>query len=342
VTADYAIRNYSGAAVKTYLTTGMTTGDTATTINDPTGWPSSAFWALFDVATVNEELVYVATRSGSNLTGIVRNITGAGAKSHQAGTSTFAWHSGAFQDFVEANAIAAALTTKGDSLWKGGTASVAPARLAAGTDQQIIRYKAANSLGVETTHLGSIPVFATTGARDAAIPSPSGGQACYVDDGTSAEGLQFYNGTAWRQVSWNQPWGVLTAPVSITSAQTGIGTGLTDLTSLVTGSVTAVGNRYWRISFRCSVSQQTSAGLVEITINTGASGAGTQLQSSQNQLAATTTGAISDYVITTPAAGATQYHLRGHTSANTFDRNGSATQPASIVLEDLGPQGAPA
>src|SRR4029077_20658026 len=124
----------------------------------------------------------------------VRNITGAGAFAHAAGGSKTTWPTGTAQDFTEANAVAAALTTKGDSLWKGGTASVAPARLAAGGDQQIVRYKAANSLGVETTWLGSQPVFAS----NASVTSPSQGQGFYQSNSTAADGPYWYDGANWR------------------------------------------------------------------------------------------------------------------------------------------------
>jgi len=40
----------------------------------------------------------------------------------------------------------------------------------------------------------AIPVFASSTARDAAIPSPSEGQHCFLSD---TDALQYYTGSAW-------------------------------------------------------------------------------------------------------------------------------------------------
>jgi len=40
----------------------------------------------------------------------------------------------------------------------------------------------------------SIPVFASSTARDAAITSPSEGQHCFLSD---TDALQYYSGSAW-------------------------------------------------------------------------------------------------------------------------------------------------
>lgn len=337
---DYQTRGFVGGALTSSLTGSIGTGDSSMTFTTGggTGYPTANFPAVLDAGTASEEKILCGARSGDNLTGVLRAQDGTTAKTHTNPTIT---HVAFAQDFTEANAVAAALTTKGDSLWKGGTLSVAPARLAAGSDQQVIRYLAANSLGVETTWKGSIPIFADTTARDAAIASPSAGQACYLDTGASTEGLYFYNGTSWRQTAWNAPWGAIIAPALRTTAQTAIGTSFTDLTG-VTLSPTAVGNRYWKISAHVRFLQNTGAGLPEIQIQTGASGAGTVVGSAGETAGAASFVTLDPFTIVTPSAGSAPYHVRAKTSANTTDTESSATEPAVFLIEDIGPSGAPA
>lgn len=186
-----------------------------------------------------------------------------------------------------------------------------------------------------------LPVFLTTAERALNIPAPIQGEACYVDDGTSAEGLYTFSGTAWVPVAWNTSWGVLTTPVVRTVAQTGVGTALTDLTGM-TFTVTAIGNRSWKITFSAFIVQNTGAGIPELDLVTGASGAGTTVQlDAFNAAGAGAFKALGGVLYVAPAAGSTAYHLRGKTSANTIDVSSATTQPAILAVEDVGPSGAP-
>jgi hypothetical protein len=341
VTRDYQSRGYIGGAPITSTISGsIGTGDSsfAFSAGGGTGFPTTNFWAILDPLNASAEKVLVGSRSGDNCTGVIRGVDGTTAKTH---TNCSIIHCGAAQDFVEANAMAAALTTKGDSLWKGGTLSVAPARLAAGTDQQIVRYLAANSLGVETTFKGSIPIFSTTGARDAAIPSPSAGQACYVDDGTATEGLQFYNGTSWRPVSWNAAWGVV-AQASSTSDQSGITT-TTDITFTTSNNTwTGVAGRLYEIVMTIRPGQVTTAGTQEIFIQTGVSGAGTSLQDSiSNGTVAAGNIGQTQHVAYHTGSGALSAHARATTTAGTMLIQNSSVK-GWFVIKDIGPIGAPA
>jgi hypothetical protein len=42
-------------------------------------------------------------------------------------------------------------------------------------------------------------------------------------------------------------------------------------------------------------------------------------------------------VVVTPSSGSNTYKLSGSTAAGTMDLNAAATQPAFILVEDLGP-----
>jgi hypothetical protein len=296
---------------------------------------------VIDAGLSTEEVVFVAARAANALSGMVRNITGTGAFTHAALGSNLCYPVAISQDFTEANAVAAALTTKGDSLWKGGTLSVAPARLAAGTDQQIIRYKAANSLGVETTHLGGIPVFTSTGLRDAAIASPVGGQTCYIFAGTATDGLYLYDGVSWRPGAWNQAWGVV-ASGSATSDQTGINA-LADVTGM-TGSWTGITGRLYRATLSFRPVQVTAAGLQIYDIQTGASGAGSLIyETSSGTGTGVAVGSVGmgTHVAFQTGSGALSLHVRVSTSGGTITVN-NATCKGWFVVEDVGPTGVPA
>lgn len=333
---DYQIRGFTGGAPATSTLSGsIGTGDTTFSFNSGggTGFPTANFPVVFDALNGSLEKMLVGARSGDNCTGVVRAQDNTTAKAHSSGASIL--HCGFAQDFTENNAVAAALTTKGDSLWKGGTLSVAPARLAAGADQQIVRYLAANALGVETTHKGSIPIFASTAARDAAIAAPSGGQADYEDTGDVLEGPWFYNGTSWRR-PWNMPWGIM-GTGQATANQTGI-TAATNITNVTTSFTAVTGRRYKTHVFLPFVTQNTSAATVLFII---ADGANVQSQAATIKINASDFQPLAVMMVETIAAGAVTRKARISTSAGTIDINSSAGAPSLIVVEDIGPSGAP-
>lgn len=335
MTRDYQSRGYIGGAPITSTISGsIGTGDPTFAFNTGggTGFPTTNFWAVLDPDNASAEKVLIGSRSGDNCTGVVRGVDGTTAKAH---TNCKIIHTGAAQDFTEANAIASALTTKGDSLWKGGTLSVAPARLAAGTDQQVVRFLAANALGVETTHKGSLPIFTTTGARDAAIAAPSAGQGNYQDTGDVAEGPWFYNGTNWR-LPWNLPWGVVGTATGTTS-QSGITT-VTDLTSLSVTFTAVTGRRYRTLVFLPFVVQSTNAATVSVLI---ADGSNTQLQASAEKFGASDFRSLSASVVETISAGSVTRKARISASAASVGTTLGATTPAYILVEDVGPSGNP-
>lgn len=335
MTRDYQSRGFIGGAPITSTISGsIGTGDTTFAFNTGggTGFPTTNFWAVLDAGNASAEKVLIGSRSGDNCTSVVRGVDGTTAKAH---TNCSIIHTGAAQDFTEANAIASALTTKGDSLWKGGTLSVAPARLAAGTDQQIVRFLAANALGVETTHKGSLPIFTTTGARDAAIAAPAAGQGNYQDTGDAAEGPWFYNGTSWR-LPWNMPWGRMASIADIAANQTGITT-VVDVTG---GSLTftAVTGRYYKFSAISVLIQNTAPGIPELLITDNSNNI---KQDVGLNLATGAVQTVTATWLTTIAAGSVTYKLRARTNAGTLTIQAQALQPTQFFVEDIGPSGVP-
>lgn len=182
--------------------------------------------------------------------------------------------------------------------------------------------------------------FATAADRDAAIASPVVGQMACIDNaaGCTLALLQYVGATDGWRAPWNLPWGVI-GVAAATSAQTGI-SAVTDLTGL-TVTWTAVANRYYKATAQVVVEQMTGAGAPSIII---ANGAGTQLN--QNQ---TSEPAGSDFVglqcityLTGLSAGSQTIKVRCQTTANTVNTASAATLPAVLIIEDMGPNGAPA
>jgi hypothetical protein len=184
-------------------------------------------------------------------------------------------------------------------------------------------------------------VFASTGARDAAITSPVAGQICYVASANSAEGLYTYNGTAWRQgPGWNAPWGVV-GQASSTSAQTGIGAGLTDVT-FATVTWTGVSNRLYRVFSYMLTQQVTSSGVQQFQIQTGSSGAGTAITNQLTEsITAGTNRGIQIFGTYFTGTGSQSLHMRASTTVGTLTID-NATAKGWFVVEDVGPTGNPA
>ena len=181
--------------------------------------------------------------------------------------------------------------------------------------------------------------FATTGARDSAITSPVIGMVEYISSNDVNEGLTTRNSAnQWRQ-PWNLPWGIVTS-ASTTSA-TSLTTGVTaDITGLSV-TWTAVGNRRLRITVQCAA-YATPILAVAIIL---ADGAGTQLEISHPYTGSTTTPAIGGgclSYIEAPASGSVTRKVRMVVVGTTPTGGGAATSPAFILVEDIGPSGAPA
>ena len=149
-----ARRSYAGAAPACTLTNAITSGDTSALLTgDVTNWNNTAngaFFMVIDPGLSTEEKVLVGSRSGSALSSITRGVDGTSAASHNAGATCYPVFTAVDAD--QANAVAAALTTKGDLLatdgWQSSpnslmttkgdivvaSAANTPARVAVGAD----------------------------------------------------------------------------------------------------------------------------------------------------------------------------------------------------------------
>lgn len=190
----------------------------------------------------------------------------------------------------------------------------------------------------------ALQIFDTTTNRDAAITAPQIGQSGVVQSGTNF-GHYIYSGATdkWRP-PWNMPWGFV-ANVGLTAlAQAVTSTTAVDVTG-ATVTFTAVANRLYRVSSMVPlVVQSGTTGTTKVGIYDGSNNALTQLIDQ----AVPITGAVrvngcGFYIASGIAAGSFTFKLRALTSAGTATISGATSDPGpvTIVVEDIGPNGAP-
>lgn len=184
---------------------------------------------------------------------------------------------------------------------------------------------------------GVVNAFGNAAARDSAITSPVVGMLEYLASNDVNEGLTARNSANKWALPWNLAWGVI-GYASVTANQSGITTA-TDLTGLTTGAITLPGNRRYSLSFECYINSTVNGDIALITIQEGA----TVLQSVYG-ISNIGANSISGSVIITPTGGAHTYKLTMVRIAGTGSHTmyASTTAPAFILLQDLGPVGAPA
>ena len=187
----------------------------------------------------------------------------------------------------------------------------------------------------------SIMYFATTAARDLAITAPVVGMTAYIDSGDANEGLYSYNGTSWRKgPGWNAPWGVLGLH-KLTSTTATTGTHTTAQANSLTTTFTAVSNRQYKLTM---VSHPYASGGANnyqcyIYVN-GTNAAASQYMVLNTSFATTviTTG----YYTTTSSASMTVAGYHNAFGANSAVTDaGGATLIRVLMVEDIGPSGAP-
>lgn len=170
------------------------------------------------------------------------------------------------------------------------------------------------------------------------------GMVIYETD--TNETLTAYNTattTVWRR-PWRQPWGII-GQVNVTASQTGI-TAVVDLTSLSI-TWTAVANRRYRATFNGTF--QVATGAANDTFVLAYTDNGTPTTIHQHALVFPTTsyqhvGTVLTAVETGLAAGSITRKLRlsRFSGTGTGTLAASSTEPAQFIIEDIGPNGAPA
>jgi hypothetical protein len=176
----------------------------------------------------------------------------------------------------------------------------------------------------------SVMVFPSSTTRDTALATVKAtGMTAYIASADVAEGFYTYNGTAWRKVSWNAPWGVVAQAASAVASGANAGT----VGVLGSPSFTAVANRRYVITISYGGTIQVGAGSSEVQIWRGA----TKLVTSARNTVAGTVPGCSYAVTDGPSAGSTSYILYTYTNATTVQLQSNY----EIVVEDIGPIGSP-
>lgn len=121
------------------------------------------------------------------------------------------------------------------------------------------------------------------------------------------------------------------ASATRTSNQTGIGTSVTDLTSL-TVTFTAVAGRKYRITGQATFVQSATASTAILYLLAGA----TQIGLSAGEVVGTFGRTQTVIVEHTPGAGSVTYKLQASCDAGTMSVSASSTAPCSIIVEDIG------
>ena len=190
----------------------------------------------------------------------------------------------------------------------------------------------------------SVMSFGSTGARDVAITAPEDGMVAYIGSNDVNEGLYTYNGTAWRKgPGWNAPWGSMgtqsiSSPAAASSAKTD--TGL----SITTGTIPT--NRILKHTVTGMVFFNSVNDMCRISIVTGSSGGTDLMEADFAPFGTVNAYTVSfSYIETTASTAAltrriTQERVNGTSSTVQFFCD--ATRPASYIIEDIGPSGAPA
>lgn len=189
-----------------------------------------------------------------------------------------------------------------------------------------------------------LQIFDVAANRDAAIVTPQVGQTGVLTT-LSTAGLYTYAGATdgWR-APWNLPWGAvaLTLLTSLSQAVTST-TGI-DVTGSST-SFTAVANRLYRATAQIpSVQQSGSASAptrIEITDTSNNNLADVFLQNLTVSGSGSRGSAGGEVILAGLAAGAFLVKLRALVSAGTATLTGSTSSQAFVLVEDIGPNGAP-
>ena len=175
-------------------------------------------------------------------------------------------------------------------------------------------------------------------ATDISIYSGSPGALAYHNSGDSAEGPYWYDGSGWRR-AWNMPWGIPSSgSTSSTSNQTSIST-QADIT-FATLTFTAITGRLYRVTLTARFAQITSTGTQSLSLQTGASGAGTEFATTNTPSVAANGSGVGTIVGFITGNGSTSVHARAATSAGTITVQ-NATTTGWFVVEDIGPTGGP-
>lgn len=171
-----ARRYYSSVAVATTLSGAIGSTTTSLTVTSASGFPAQTPWtAILEPDTALEEVVTITNVAGTTLT-VTRGVDGTSGKSHAAGAKF--QHGVSARDFDEPNdhvndtttdvhsqyVLKSLVDAKGDIV--SATADNTPARLAVGSNGQVLKANSATSTGLEWAADIGIPVTTVNAKGD--------------------------------------------------------------------------------------------------------------------------------------------------------------------------------
>jgi len=115
---EYIRKEWTGAVIRTTLSAPINAAALAIPLTDGSSFPSGVrpFVLVIDRGTATEEKIIVTSRTGNNLTVLQRGYDGSSAQSHSSGA--YIEHILDAYTVDQTNAIATAMTTQGDILYK--------------------------------------------------------------------------------------------------------------------------------------------------------------------------------------------------------------------------------
>jgi hypothetical protein len=180
--------------------------------------------------------------------------------------------------------------------------------------------------------------FASTSALASAITAPVVGMTEYISSNDANEGLLTRSSANQWRLPWNMPWGRVGSTVVSTAMTSGTSGSMSDLSGLSV-TFTAIANRYYKMSMMISNLNSSVAQTINVIF---ANASSAQLANCANvYLAAGTTTGVSGYMLTSPSAGSFTIKAMASASSATAATTG-ATWTNWLIVEDVGPNGAPA
>jgi len=189
--------------------------------------------------------------------------------------------------------------------------------------------------------------WSSSGTRSSGITSAGGapvnGMVSTLTANDETNGIYVYNGVNWR-APWNMPWGILSVG-TVSTDQAISSTTVADITGLSTGTITFLANRYYRATLSMYVSGNASATnrFTSLTLTNGAGTTtfGTFPQQSivvQDNMSYCATSTFT----TSGVAGTVKVrYILSNSNAVTVKGGAGTASVSELVIEDLGPAGAP-
>ena len=185
--------------------------------------------------------------------------------------------------------------------------------------------------------LGKIPTFNTSALATAAIPSPVDGQAYYLNLGTTGEGPYWFNGSSYTR-QWHSPWGLVAQGTA--TSNTAIGGALSTV-GITTGAFSTIANRNYRVSVN-GIMLAFGAAVQTVTFELSSGGTKVADLTSITVNGTAYFGVSATIPVASPGSSTVTWTVRAVAGGGggTVAMRSDVTR-GSVIVEDIGPSGAP-